>query len=108
MKTVAVYLKHILMCSLMFFVVNIVVAQDYQAKHEVQRGETLSSIAKQYGVTEQMVKEANPQMGDLFYVGLKLNIPKKEDVENETKKEKVEDYDGIVDNKLKQIKKDFQ
>lgn len=79
MKTVAVYLKHILMCSLMFFVVNLVVAQDYQAKHEVQRGETLSSIAKQYGVTEQMVKEANPQMGDLFYVGLKLNIPVKQE-----------------------------
>ena len=97
MNANAIYLKHILMCSLMFFVVNIVVAQDYQAKHKVQRGETLSSIAKQYGVTEQMVKEANPQMGDLFYVGLKLNIPKKEDVENETKKEKVEDYDGIVD-----------
>ena len=77
MKTAVAYLKHILMCSLMFWVVNTVAAQGYQAKHEVQRGETLSSIAKQYGVTEQMIKEANPQMGDLFYVGLKLNIPKK-------------------------------
>lgn len=97
MKTAVVYLKHILMCSLMFLVVNTVTAQDYQAKHEVQRGETLTSIAKQYGVTEQMIKEANPQMGDLFYVGLKLNIPKKGEVRNETKKEKVEDDDGIVD-----------
>ena len=55
MNTAVVYLKHILMCSLMFLVVNTVTAQDYQAKHEVQRGETLSSIAKQYGVTEQMI-----------------------------------------------------
>lgn len=77
MKTAVVYLKRILMCSLMFLVVNTVMAQDYQAKHEVRRGETLSSIAKQYGVTEQMIKNANPQMGDLFYVGLNLNIPKK-------------------------------
>lgn len=60
----------------MFVVVNTILAQDFQTKHEVQRGETLSSIAKQYGVTEQMIKDANPQAGNLFYVGLKLNIPK--------------------------------
>ena len=77
MNTAVVYLKHILMCSLIFLFVNTVTSQDYQVKHVVQRGETLSSIAKQYGVTEQMIKEANSQMGDLFYVGLKLNIPKK-------------------------------
>ena len=81
---------------LMLMFVNATLAQDYQAKHEVQRGETLAGIAKQYGVTEQMIKDANPQVGNLFYVGLKLNIPKKEKVENETKKENVEDYDGIV------------
>lgn len=91
-----VYLSHILMCMLMLMFVNTALAQDYQAKHEVQRGETLAGIAKQYGVTEQMIKEANPQIGSLFYVGLKLNIPKKEKVENETKKENIEDYDGIA------------
>lgn len=77
MKTMVVYLKRIVVCSLMFVVVNAVFAQDYQTKHEVQRGETLAGIAKQYGVTEQMIKDANPQMGNLFYVGLKLNIPTK-------------------------------
>lgn len=97
MKKKTTYLRHILMCTLLLMFVNVALAQDYQAKHEVQRGETLSSIAKQYGVTEQMIKEANPQMGNLFYVGLKLNIPKKGKVKNGTKKEKVEDYDGIVD-----------
>lgn len=64
---------------LMLMFVNAALAQDYQAKHEVQRGETLAGIAKQYGVTEQMIKDANPQMGNLFYVGLKLNIPKKQE-----------------------------
>ena len=78
MKTMVVYLKRIVMCCLMFVVVNAIFAQDYQAKHEVQRGETLAGIAKQYGVTEQMIKDANPQMGNLFYVGLKLNIPQAE------------------------------
>ena len=78
MKTMFVYLKRIMMCCLMFGFVSVVFAQDYQAKHQVQRGETLASIAKQYGVTEQMIKDANPQMGDLFYVGLKLDIPKKQ------------------------------
>ena len=76
MKTMVVNLKRIVMCCMMFVVVNAVFAQDFQAKHQVQRGETLASIAKHYGVTEQMIKEANPQMGNLFYVGLKLNILK--------------------------------
>lgn len=82
MKTMVIYLKRIVMCCLMFVVVNAVFAQDYQAKHEVQRGETLASIAKRYGVTVQMIKDANPQMGNLFYVGLKLNIPSKGKVDN--------------------------
>ena len=82
MKTMVVYSMRIIMCCLMFVVVNAVSAQDFQAKHQVQRGETLAGIAKHYGVTEQMIKEANPQMGNLFYVGLKLNIPtqKKENI----------------------------
>ena len=77
MKTVVCKIKHIAMCCLMMLVVSSAIAQNYQAKHEVQRGETLASVAEKYGVTEQMIKEANPQMGNLFYVGLKLNIPAK-------------------------------
>ncbi|MBE6281629.1 MAG: LysM peptidoglycan-binding domain-containing protein [Bacteroides sp.] len=56
MKTMNVYLRPILMGVLMLMFVNAALAQDYQAKHEVQRGETLAGIAKQYGVTEQMCK----------------------------------------------------
>lgn len=45
--------------------------------HVVQRGETLESVAGKYGVNVQQIKEANPNMGKLFYAGLKLNIPEK-------------------------------
>ena len=92
MKTMVVYLQRIVMCCLMFVAINAVFAQDYQAKHEVQRGETLASIAKQYGVTEQMIKDANPQAGNLFYVGLKLNIPSKGKVDNKIVEEKQETH----------------
>ena len=93
MKSVILNLKHIVVC-MMLLVVSSALAQDYQAKHEVQRGETLASIAKQYGVTEQMVKDANPQMGNLFYVGLKLNIPSKGKVDNKIVDEKQENYNA--------------
>lgn len=95
MKTRIIYLKRIVMCCLMFVVVNAVFAQDYQAKHEVQRGETLAGIAKQYGVTEQMIKDANPQVGNLFYVGLKLNIPSKGKVDNKIVEEKQETHEAL-------------
>lgn len=77
MKRFLVFMKRTIMCFSMLMVVNTALAQNFQTTHEVQRGETLSSIAKQYGVTEQMIKDANPQAGNLFYVGLKLNIPQK-------------------------------
>ncbi len=91
MKAKVFYLKRIFMCCLMFCFTNMVIAQDFLIKHEVKRGETLASIAKQYGVTEQMIKDANPQMGNLFYVGLKLDIPKQSDlIVNEQKNEDIE------------------
>lgn len=43
--------------------------------HVVQRGESLESIAEKYGVNVQQIKEVNPNMGNLLYAGLKLNIP---------------------------------
>lgn len=44
--------------------------------HTVQRGETFALIAKRYGLTEQELKNANPDE-DLCYAGLKLSIPAK-------------------------------
>ena len=97
MRVVFLNLKHIVMCCLMLLVVNFAYAQEYQAKHEVKRGETIASIAKRYGVTEQMIKEANPQAGDLFYVGLKLNIPLSKKTGKEVIEEKVEKHNETVE-----------
>lgn len=112
MKSIFVFMKRTIMCFSMLMVVNIALAQDFQTTHEVQRGETLSSIAKQYGVTEQMIKDANPQAGDLFYAGLKLNIPKlmKQDtnIQNEVSTEKKQikiDEKGPISRQVKTSKK---
>ena len=43
--------------------------------HTVQRGETLQSIAQAYHLTTQQLIDANPGADQLFFVGLKLNIP---------------------------------
>lgn len=44
-------------------------------EHIVRRGETLTTIAKKYGVSEGELKKAN-KGGKTFYVGQKLKIPK--------------------------------
>ena len=43
--------------------------------HIVGRGETISSIAQKYGVSEAEIRAANPRL-KTCYAGLKLNIPK--------------------------------
>lgn len=44
--------------------------------HTVRDGETLSTIAKQYGVTLEALKEANPNINpEIIVVGQRINIP---------------------------------
>lgn len=43
--------------------------------HTVGRGETLASIAQRYSITVEQLVAANPGVENLFFVGLKLNIP---------------------------------
>lgn len=45
-----------------------------QREHTVERGETLASIAKKYGVTEGQLKAANPNM-TMCFTGVRLTIP---------------------------------
>jgi LysM repeat protein len=45
-------------------------------EHVVQKGETLTAIAKQYGVTVADLKKANSLTGDEIRIGQKLTIPK--------------------------------
>lgn len=47
------------------------------AEHVVQRGETLESIAKKYGVTVDDLKQANKDATKYLYAGMKLVIPQK-------------------------------
>jgi LysM repeat protein len=46
-------------------------------EHEVRSGETLTSIAKQYGVTIAELRKANNLTGDALRIGQKLVVPKK-------------------------------
>lgn len=71
-------MKKKILCSLLLaFSVFVCMAQTTQ-KHTVQRGETMESIAQKYGVTVSAMKEANPNIGEYFYVGMVLNVPEKE------------------------------
>ena len=49
-------------------------------KHVVDRGETLASIAKMYGTTEDKIIELNPDAAQFVYVGMELVVPKKENM----------------------------
>lgn len=49
-------------------------AQEYE-EHVVARGETVSSIAKTYNITESTLIEANPMLKNYCYVGMKIRIP---------------------------------
>jgi LysM repeat protein len=45
-------------------------------EHVVEKGQTLSAIAKAYGVTVDAIKKANNLKSDTLFVGKKLFIPK--------------------------------
>lgn len=42
--------------------------------HTVNRGETLSSIAQKYGISEEKIIKANPKAVQFIYVGMELTI----------------------------------
>lgn len=43
--------------------------------HKIKRGETIYGIAKKYGVTIEMLMQANPDVGNNFREGVVLKIP---------------------------------
>lgn len=59
----------------LLFVIVLSVTAMAQKSHSVKQGETIESIAKQYNVTVDEIKKANPN-AELFFPGLILNIPK--------------------------------
>ncbi len=46
-----------------------------EIRHILERGETLESIAKKYGVTTEQIIELNPEAKTFTYVGMELIIP---------------------------------
>ena len=52
--------------------------------HTIQRGETIESVAKKYGISVSDLQQANPSTKDYFYVGMKLVIPHKSRTQNAT------------------------
>lgn len=50
-------------------------AQSGTAKHVVERGETLASIAKLYSVSEEEIVKLNPDAAQFVYVGMELVLP---------------------------------
>lgn len=70
-------MRKIIFCIIVIVAMN--VAAQSVTTHIVQRGETIESIASKYQVSVDDIKRANPNAGDFFYVGMKLNIPSKSD-----------------------------
>lgn len=50
-------------------------AMAQQKSHTIQRGETIESIAKKYNVSVLSLQQANPDLQEIFYVGMKIVIP---------------------------------
>lgn len=69
-------MRKLLVCFLLSLVTTVSLAQNYTI-HVVQRGETIESITKKYGVTIQDIQKANPTTKAYIYVGMKLKIPNK-------------------------------
>lgn len=68
-------MKKTILCIILLAANILVSLAQTMQKHTVQRGETLESVAQKYGVTVAAMKEANPDIGNYFYVGMVLNVP---------------------------------
>ena len=66
-------MKRLILCVMVVFSITMM-AQEVKT-HTIQRGETIESIAAKYQVSVDAIKKANPNVGEVYYVGMKLNIP---------------------------------
>ncbi len=73
-------MKKTILCIILLAANILVSLAQTMQKHTVQRGETQESVAQKYGVTVAAMKEANPNIGEYFYVGMVLNVPEKQSV----------------------------
>lgn len=67
-------MKRIILFTL--FIISVIISQAQTMKtHIIQRGETIESIAKKYGITVDDLKKENPTIEKMHYVGMALKIP---------------------------------
>lgn len=66
--------KKILLAIIVALTANIAVAQTAKI-HVVERGETIESIAKKYGITKDALVAVNPDAAQFVYVGMELTVP---------------------------------
>ncbi|MFA6922643.1 MAG: LysM peptidoglycan-binding domain-containing protein [Bacteroidales bacterium] len=70
--------------------------------HEVEQGETLYNISKQYGISVDEIKRVNPDIADVIKEGQILNIPVTTKIPEKYKKQK---ENAITDTNRKKITK---
>ena len=58
---------------------NLITAQDNVIEHPIEKGESVYSISKKYGVTMEAIFELNPGSEDVIYAGSTLRIPNSSD-----------------------------
>lgn len=61
--------------SFALMLVSLSMSAQTSLSHTVQRGETLESVAKKYGISVSDLQQANPSTKEYFYAGMKLVIP---------------------------------
>lgn len=74
-------------------------AMAQQKSHTIQRGETIESIAKKYNVSVYALQQANPDLQEMFYVGMKLVIPQQAhtNIHESSGERVIEDYNPFLD-----------
>ena len=80
-------MKQLILSFLAAITISTAMAQ--QVTHTIQRAETLESIAQKYNVTVEALKQANPDVQEYVYIGMKLVIPAQA-VKTETNEERTE------------------
>lgn len=81
MKKINNTLRQIVVISLLCLSLSLSLSAQ-SGSHIVERGETLSIIAKKYGVTEQQILDINPNAAQFIYVGMELTIPQIQNANN--------------------------
>lgn len=66
------FFKRVAITAILAVISNIAFAE---ITHIVERGETIEDVAKKYNVSVEDIKTANPDMGSVFFSGMKIKIP---------------------------------